>query len=166
MAAAILVTVSAEMAAKVCAEIEKQMLTLSRREVIEKSLRAVGSAVVVDTLEEAVALSEEIAPEHLELAVADPDTLLKSVSNAGSVFLGHYTPEPLGDYYAGPNHVLPTNGTARFSSSLCTDSFLKRSTYLSYGKQELLASADDIITFAEAEGLSAHANSIAVRKHS
>ena len=163
MAAAILVTTSSEVAEKVCGEIARQIQTLPREEIIRKSLSSCGSAVVVDTLDEAAELSETIAPEHLELAVRDPEKLLSKVRNAGSVFLGEYTPEPLGDYYAGPNHVLPTNGTARFSSSLSTDSFLKRSTYLSYGKKELLSAADDVVAFAEAEGLYAHANSIKVR---
>lgn len=163
MAAAILVTTSSEVAEKVCGEIARQIQTLPREEIIRKSLSSCGSAIVVDTLDEAAELSETIAPEHLELAVRDPEKLLSKVRNAGSVFLGEYTPEPLGDYYAGPNHVLPTNGTARFSSSLSTDSFLKRSTYLSYGKKELLSAADDVVAFAEAEGLYAHANSIKVR---
>ncbi|MDD6800519.1 MAG: histidinol dehydrogenase [Firmicutes bacterium] len=163
MAAAILVTTSSEVAENVCGEIARQIQTLPREEIIRKSLSSCGSAVVVDTLDEAAELSETIAPEHLELAVRDPEKLLSKVRNAGSVFLGEYTPEPLGDYYAGPNHVLPTNGTARFSSSLSTDSFLKRSTYLSYGKKELLSAADDVVAFAEAEGLYAHANSIKVR---
>ena len=163
MAAALLVTTSSDMADRVCEELKKQIMTLPRREIIEKSLASCGSAVIVDTLDEAAELSDVIAPEHLELCVTDPEAMLAKVRNAGSVFLGSFTPEPLGDYYAGPNHVLPTGGTARFSSSLCTDSFRKRSTFLSYDKDSLLAASEDVMTFAEAEGLTAHANSIRVR---
>ena len=108
--------------------------------------------MIIDTIDEAVALSNEIAPEHLELSIADPFSKLGLVENAGSVFLGHDTPEPLGDYYAGPNHVLPTNGTARFASALSVSSFVKRSSYLCYDRASLLEDADDIIRFAEAEG--------------
>ena len=163
MAASILVATSDKVVDGVCKELEAQLKTLSRSEIIRRSLEACGSAVVVDTLDEAAVLSDIIAPEHLELAVKDPEALLPKVKNAGSIFLGEYTPEPLGDYYAGPNHVLPTNGTARFSSSLSTDSFLKRSTYLSYSKEKLAEASSDIIAFANSEGLTAHANSIIVR---
>lgn len=165
IAASVLVTTSAKLVDDVRAEIEKQIKTLSRSEIIEKSLLAYGSAVIVDSLEEAAKVSDMIAPEHLELMVENPFELLGKVSNAGSVFLGANSPEPLGDYYAGPNHVLPTNGTARFSSALSTDSFVKKSSYLYYSKEALDKSADDIIRFANAEGLTAHANSIAVRKN-
>jgi histidinol dehydrogenase len=150
---------------KVRAEIEKQLKTLSRDEIIVRSLTAYGSAVIVDTLDDAAVISDKIAPEHLELMVENPFELLGKVRNAGSVFLGANSPEPLGDYFAGPNHVLPTNGTARFSSALSTDSFVKKSSYLYYSEEALKASADDIIRFAEAEGLTAHANSIKVRKN-
>ena len=164
IAASVLVTTSAEMVDKVRAEIEKQLKTLSRDDIIVKSLTAYGSAVIVDTLDEAARVSDTIAPEHLELMVDQPFELLGKVRNAGSVFLGANSPEPLGDYYAGPNHVLPTNGTVRFSSALSTDSFVKKSSYLYYSEEALGKAADDIIRFATAEGLTAHANSIAVRK--
>lgn len=164
MAASILVTTSAELVDKVRCEIEKQMKTLSRADIIAKSLDAYGSAVIVDTLDDAAAISDKIAPEHLELMVEQPFELLGKVRNAGSVFLGANSPEPLGDYFAGPNHVLPTNGTARFSSALSTDSFVKKSSYLYYSADALQEYADDVIRFANAEGLTAHANSIIVRK--
>jgi len=163
-AAAILVTTSKELAQKVCAEIEHQIKLLPRADIIEKSLTNYGFAIVTNTIDEAAELSDHIAPEHLELAVEEPFELLGKVRNAGSVFLGENSPEPLGDYFAGPNHVLPTNGTARFSSALSVDSFVKRSSYLYYSSESLMKTADDIICFAEAEGLSAHANSIRVRK--
>ena len=163
LAAAILITTSKSLPDAVIAELKRQCATLERAEIIEKSLAAYGSCVVVDTLEEAAALSDAIAPEHLELTVKDPMSLLGLCRNAGSVFLGEHSPEPLGDYFAGPNHVLPTNGTARFSSALSVDSFVKRSSFLCYSENALEAVADDVIRFAEAEGLSAHANSIKVR---
>ena len=164
IAASVLVTTSEKMVDEVRKEIEKQIKTLSRADIIERSLTAYGSAVIVDSLDEAAKVSDIIAPEHLELMVDQPFELLGKVRNAGSVFLGANSPEPLGDYYAGPNHVLPTNGTARFSSALSTDSFVKKSSYLYYSKEALQNAADDIIGFATAEGLTAHANSIAVRK--
>ncbi len=163
MAASILIATSEEIINKVNVEIEKQLATLSRGDIIRKSLESYGSAVVVSDLSEAAAISDVVAPEHLELAVAEPFELLPKIRNAGSVFLGKYTPEPLGDYYAGPNHVLPTNGTARFSSPLSVDSFVKKSSFLYYEKSALLSAGDDIISFAQAEGLDAHANSIKVR---
>jgi len=164
IAASVLVTTSKKLVDGVRAEIEKQIKTLSRADIIEKSLLAYGSAVIVDSLDEAAKVSDTIAPEHLELMVENPFELLGKVRNAGSVFLGANSPEPLGDYYAGPNHVLPTNGTARFSSALSTDSFVKKSSYLYYSEEALKKASDDIIRFATAEGLTAHANSIAVRK--
>ena len=163
-AAAILITVSKEIADAVDAEIERQIKLLPRAEVIRQSLESYGSAIVADSVSEAIEISNEIAPEHLELAVNDPFARLGEVENAGSVFLGANTPEPLGDYFAGPNHVLPTNGTARFSSGLNVQSFVKRSTYLCYDRNSLLASADDVVRFARAEGLDAHANSIIQRQ--
>ena len=163
-AAAILITVSKETADAVDAEIERQIKLLPRAEVIRQSLESYGSAIVADSVSEAIEISNEIAPEHLELAVNEPFARLGEVENAGSVFLGANTPEPLGDYFAGPNHVLPTNGTARFSSGLNVQSFVKRSTYLCYDRNSLLASADDVVRFARAEGLDAHANSIIQRQ--
>ncbi len=164
IAASILVTTSEKLVNDVQAEIEKQLTYLSRAEIIKKSLASYGSAVIMDNLDEAAEISDKIAPEHLELMVENPFELLGKVRNAGSVFLGENSPEPLGDYYAGPNHVLPTNGTARFSSALSVDSFVKKSSYLYYSKEALAKAADDIIRFAKAEGLTAHANSIEVRK--
>jgi histidinol dehydrogenase len=164
MAASVLVTTSEKLVYDVRNEIEKQIKTLSRADIIERSLIAYGSAVIVDTLDDAARVSDKIAPEHLELMVDQPFELLGKVRNAGSVFLGANSPEPLGDYFAGPNHVLPTNGTARFSSALSTDSFVKKSSYLYYSSEALNEYADDVIRFANAEGLTAHANSIIVRK--
>ena len=163
MAASILITTSEELADKVLTEIDIQKAQLSRCDIIDRSLDAYGSVIVVDSLDEAVELSNRIAPEHLELSVADPFALLGKVKNAGSIFLGDNAPEPLGDYFAGPNHVLPTNGTARFSSALGVDSFVKKSSYLYYDEAALKAIGKKVITFADAEGLSAHANSIAQR---
>lgn len=163
MAASVLITTSSELADKVSAEIERQLAYLSRADIIKTSLNSYGSVVVVDSLAEAAKLSDRISPEHLELMVSEPFELLGKVRNAGSVFLGCYSPEPLGDYYAGPNHVLPTNGTARFSSALSVDSFVKKSSFLYYSKTALDAASDDIIRFAKAEGLTAHANSIEIR---
>ncbi len=162
-AAAVLITTDEKLADKVDCELKRQIALLSRAETIKKSLGEFGAVVIIDTIDEAVALSNEIAPEHLELSIADPFSKLGLVENAGSVFLGHDTPEPLGDYYAGPNHVLPTNGTARFASALSVSSFVKRSSYLCYDRASLLEDADDVIRFAEAEGLGAHANSIRQR---
>ena len=165
MAASILITTSEKLAKKVCDETERQLLTLSRSEIIKKSLDSYGSVIIAEDLDSAARISDMISPEHLELMVENPFELLGKVRNAGSVFLGANSPEPLGDYFAGPNHVLPTNGTARFSSSLSTDSFVKRSTFLYYSKDALGEASDDVIRFAEAEGLTAHANSVRVRKN-
>ena len=160
MAAAILITTSEKLAAEVVTQIDIQKAELSRCDIIDRSLNAYGSIIIVDDLAEAVLLSNKIAPEHLELSVANPFELLSLVKNAGSIFLGDNAPEPLGDYFAGPNHVLPTNGTARFSSALGVDSFIKKSSYLYYNEAALKAVGEKIVTFANAEGLSAHANSI------
>ena len=163
MAASVLITTSEKLADEVEAEISRQLSYLSRAEIIERSLTSYGSVVVVKDIDEAAQLSDIIAPEHLELMVENPFELLGKVRNAGSVFLGTYSPEPLGDYYAGPNHVLPTNGTARFSSALSVDSFVKKSSFLYYSREALCGAGEDIIRFARAEGLTAHANSIEVR---
>lgn len=162
-AASIIITTSRALAEAVEDELVSQLKKLTRRDTIVSSLTNFGSVVVVNSLAEAVRLSDEIAPEHLELAVVDPFALLSQVHNAGSVFLGEYTPEPLGDYMAGPNHVLPTNGTARFSSALSVDSFMKKSSYLYFGSEAFASIGEDVIRFAEAEGLDAHANSIKIR---
>ncbi len=163
MAAAILITTSKKLADEVVNQIELQKKELSRSDIIDRSLSAYGSIIIVDTLKEAVELSNTIAPEHLELSVENPFELLSLVKNAGSIFLGDNAPEPLGDYFAGPNHVLPTNGTARFSSALGVDSFIKKSSYLYYNEDALKAIGEKVVTFANAEGLSAHANSIIQR---
>lgn len=163
MAAAILITTSEELAKKVCTEIEIQKAALQRNTIIDRSLEKYGSIILVENLNDAVEISNEIAPEHLELAVDNPFELLTLVKNAGSIFLGDNAPEPLGDYFAGPNHVLPTNGTARFSSALGVDSFIKKSSYLYYDSESLQKVGAKVIKFAEAEGLGAHANSIRKR---
>ena len=163
MAAAILITTSEELAKKVCDEIEIQKAVLRRNEIIDKSLEKYGSIILVENLNKAVEISNQIAPEHLELSVANPFELLTLVKNAGSIFLGDNAPEPLGDYFAGPNHVLPTNGTARFSSALGVDSFIKKSSYLYYDSESLKQVGEKVVKFAEAEGLGAHANSIRKR---
>ncbi len=163
MAAAILVTDSGELVEKVQAELERQLAALPRNEIAGASVDNYGSAVVLDSIDEAIEFSNIVAPEHLELALTDPMAALEKVKNAGSVFLGEYAPEPLGDYFAGPNHVLPTNGTARFASPLSVDTFVKKSQYLCYSKDALRSVKDDVIRFAESEGLGAHANSVRIR---
>lgn len=163
LAASVLITTSLSLAQKVEKEMEAQLKNLTRKDKITQSLMNYGSAVIVNNLAEAAVLSDLIAPEHLELAVSDPFVLLSQIRNAGSVFLGEYTPEPLGDYMAGPNHVLPTNGTARFSSSLSVESFMKKSSYLYFGSSAFSGISEDIIRFAEFEGLDAHANSVKIR---
>lgn len=163
LASAILLTTSEETADKTVSELERQMKTLSRREIIEKSLDGYGAVVVCKNMKEAVRFANELAPEHLEVCAKNPMEFIGKIDNAGSVFLGNYAPEPLGDYFAGPNHVLPTGGTARFFSPLSVDSFIKKSSFIYYTKDALSAAKNDIITLAEAEGLTAHANSIKVR---
>lgn len=163
LAMSVLITDSLRLAQDVQAELTKRTTALPKRAVAQKSLETYGSIVVVQNMEEAVALANRIAPEHLELCVGNPQKHLASVRNAGAVFLGHYAPEPLGDYYAGTNHVLPTSGTARFCSALGVDNYRKKIGVVSYDKNALLTVADDIIALAEAEGLRAHANSIRVR---
>lgn len=163
MAAAILITTSEKLANSVLVEIEAQKRTLPRNEIIDKSLEKYGSIILVENLNKAVEISNAIAPEHLELSAENPFELLTLVKNAGSIFLGDNAPEPLGDYFAGPNHVLPTNGTARFSSALGVDSFIKKSSYLYYNAENLRAISEKVIGFARAEGLDAHANSIIQR---
>ena len=164
MASSILLTTSAQLARETAAELERQVQTLSRKEIILESLKNFGAIIVCSSMEEAVGFANELAPEHLEVCVRDPMEYIGRLDNAGSVFLGNYSPEPLGDYFAGPNHVLPTSGTARFFSPLSVDSFVKKSSFIYYTKSALLPQADDIIRLAEAEGLTAHANSIRVRK--
>ena len=163
MASAILLTTSEETANETAKELSRQMQTLERRDIIEQSLNDFGAIIVCKDISEAVDFANELAPEHLELAVENPMEYIGRVDNAGSVFLGHYSPEPLGDYFAGPNHVLPTSGTARFFSPLSVDSFIKKSSFIYYTEPSLSEAKDDIIKLAETEGLTAHANSIKVR---
>lgn len=163
LASAIMVTTSEKIADETIAEINRQKEYLSRKEIIEKSLEDYGAIIIADSRERAVSLANEIAPEHLEVLMENPMELLGSLDNAGSVFLGHYASEPLGDYFAGPNHVLPTSGTARFFSPLGVASFTKRSSYIYYTKEALSEAKDDIVLIAEKEGLTAHANAIKVR---
>ncbi len=164
LASAILLTTSADLARATAAELERQVQTLSRKDVILASLESFGAIIVCASMDEAIDFANELAPEHLEACVENPMEYVGRLDNAGSVFLGNYSPEPLGDYFAGPNHVLPTSGTARFFSPLSVDSFVKKSSFIYYTKDALLPQADDVIRLAEAEGLTAHANSIRVRK--
>ncbi|MDU7337435.1 MAG: histidinol dehydrogenase [Clostridium sp.] len=163
LASAILLTTSLELAQKIANELEEQTARLERKEIIEQSLQNYGALLVCDTMQEAVSFANSLAPEHLEVCCENPMEYLGKLDNAGSVFLGNYSPEPLGDYYAGANHVLPTGGTARFFSPLSVDSFLKKSSFIYYTKEALAAAGTDVITLANAEGLTAHANSIQVR---
>lgn len=163
MACAILVTTSMRVAEEVSAEIDGFLETLSRRDIIKKSLDNFGRILVADTMEEAVRAVNEIAPEHLELVTRDPFLLMTEIKNAGAIFIGEYSSEPLGDYFAGPNHVLPTNGTAKFFSALSVDDFIKKTSIIYSSGEALKALHEDVETFAKAEGLTAHANSIHVR---
>ena len=163
MASAILITPSRDIAQRTVEELYRQMKTLSRRDIIQESLDRFGGVIVCENMEEAVDFANELAPEHLEICVDNPFEYIGRLDNAGSVFLGHYSPEPLGDYFAGPNHVLPTGGTARFFSPLSVDDFIKKSSFIYYPRQELERAASDIIRLAETEELTAHANSIRVR---
>lgn len=163
LASAILLTTSMELARQVDAEIVRQTGYLSRSEIMEESLKNFGAVIVCPSLEHCVELANEVAPEHLEVCTADPRALLPRIKNAGAVFLGAWAPEPLGDYLAGPDHVLPTSGTARFFSPLSVDSFLKTMSVLEFDRASLEPIHDEVIAFAEAEHLTAHANSIRVR---
>lgn len=163
LASAILLTTSADLARATLHEIDKQIKDLERQNIIEESLENYGEIIVCESLDQAISFANELAPEHLELCVSEPLKYIGKVDNAGSVFLGNFSPEPLGDYFAGPNHVLPTSGTARFFSPLGVDSFVKKSSFIYYTPQELSKAKDDIITLAQSEGLTAHANSINVR---
>ena len=163
IASAILITDSANLAEQVKCELYKQVEKLDRREVAISSLEKRCRIILTDNLEDAIEVCNEYAPEHLELAVEEPFVLLQKVKNAGSVFLGHNTPEAVGDYYAGTNHTLPTSGTARFSSPLSVDDFMKSTQYVYYSDEALKRAANDIITFAESEGLGAHAQCVVVR---
>ena len=163
MASAILITTSRELADKVSAEIDGFVAELSRSEIINKSLENYGYILIAKDIDEAVETANEIASEHLEIVTKDPFTVMTKIRNAGAIFLGEYSSEPLGDYFAGPNHVLPTNGTAKFFSPLGVDDFIKKSSIISYSREALEPIHEDIIKFANAERLTAHANSIKVR---
>ena len=163
MASAILVTTSKELAEQVSAEVDKFVEQLSRKEILTKSLDNYGYILVAETMEDAIDAANEIASEHLEIVTKNPFDTMTRIKNAGAIFLGEYSSEPLGDYFAGPNHVLPTNGTAKFFSPLSVDDFIKKSSIISYSKEALQAVHQDIEKFAESEHLTAHANSIKVR---
>ena len=163
LASAILITTSEKLAEETVKELSRQMEHLSRKEIIDESLTNFGGIIVCDDMDTAVALANQVAPEHLELSVDNPFLYLGRIDNAGSVFMGHFSPEPLGDYYAGPNHVLPTSGTARFFSPLSVDTFTKKSSFIYYTKDALEAASGDIVTLAEKEGLTAHAGAVKVR---
>ena len=159
----ILVTTSEDLAHKVSAEVDKFVAELSRKEIIQKSLDNYGYILVAKDIDEAVDVANEIASEHMEIVTKNPFDVMTKVKNAGAIFLGEYSSEPLGDYFAGPNHVLPTNGTAKFFSPLSVDDFIKKSSIISYSREALEPLSEDIQKFAKAEGLTAHANSIRVR---
>ena len=164
LASAVLVTDSAALAEAVSAELERQLPRLSRRDIARASIDNCGKIIVADSLMDGIAIANEIAPEHLELMVDDPFAYLDAVKNAGSIFLGRNCPEALGDYFAGPNHTLPTSGTARFSSSLSVDDFVKKSQFTYYTADALSQAADSIARFAEKEGLQAHKKSVLIRR--
>ncbi len=163
MASAILVTTSEDLAKKVSDEIDGFLKVLSRSEIIAKSLDNYGYILIADNMQDAIDCANEIASEHLEIVTVNPFDTMTRIRNAGAIFLGEYSSEPLGDYFAGPNHVLPTNGTAKFFSALSVDDFIKKSSIISYSKERLEAVYKDIATFAECEKLTAHANSVKVR---
>lgn len=163
MASAILITTSQTLASQVSREADEFIKTLSRQEIITKSLDNYGYILVADTMEDAVAAANDIASEHLEIVTADPFHVMTKIKNAGAIFIGPFSSEPLGDYFAGPNHVLPTNGTAKFFSALSVDDFIKKSSIISYSREALEKVHEDIEQFAKCEGLTAHANSIHVR---
>lgn len=163
LASAILVTTSEELASAVSKEVEQFVKELSRREILEKSLENYGYILIAKDLEEAINVANDIASEHLEIVTKDSFNVMTKIKNAGAIFIGEYSSEPLGDYFAGPNHVLPTNGTAKFFSPLSVDDFIKKSSIISYSKEALEPIHKDIIKFANAEQLTAHANSIKVR---
>ena len=163
MASAILVTTSQKLAEEVSKEVDGFVAELSRKEIIQKSLDQFGYILVADDMETAIATANEIAPEHLEIITVNPFETMTKIRNAGAIFVGEYSSEPLGDYFAGPNHVLPTNGTAKFFSPLSVDDFIKKSSIISYSREALEPIYKDIVQFAECEQLTAHANSIRVR---
>ncbi len=164
MASSILITDSQSLADNVRKCLEKQIEKLSRKEIASKSINSFGAIIKVENIKTAIKLSNRLAPEHLELIVKEPFDYLDLIQNAAALFLGAYTPEPMGDYIAGPNHVLPTAGTARFSSALSVDNFIKKTSLIHYSKKAFLKEADDVICLAQTEGLTAHANCVKIRK--
>jgi histidinol dehydrogenase len=163
LASSILITDSADIAKTVATSVKEQLRKLSRKEIAEKALSRFGAIMIVAGLDAAIELSNRIAPEHLELQIKDPFAVMGQIRNAGAVFLGDYTPEPVGDYIAGPNHVLPTAGTARFSSALSVDAFIKKTSLIRYSRAAFEREAGDVIRLAEIEGLDAHVNSVKIR---
>ena len=163
LSSAILVTNSKDTAKAVALAVDEKLSVLKRKEIAEKSIASFGAIIVVPDIDAAIQLSNRIAPEHLEIQIKDPFAIIGQIRNAGAVFLGNYTPEPVGDYIAGPNHVLPTAGTARFSSALSVDNFVKKTSLIQYSRQAFEREAGDIIRLAEIEGLDAHANAVKIR---
>jgi histidinol dehydrogenase len=163
MASAVLVTPSAALAEAVAAEVERQLATLPRADIARASIDSYGAVLLVDSIEEGISVVNQLAPEHLEVLTADPMKLLGHIENAGAIFLGPYSSEPVGDYFAGPNHIIPTNGTARFSSPVNVDDFMKKSSLIYYSKEALMANGDKIMTLARHEGLEGHARAIEIR---
>ncbi|NIK79949.1 histidinol dehydrogenase [Paenibacillus castaneae] len=163
MASAILITPSQQLAEAVAAEVERQLSTLPRQEIARKSIDSYGAVLLVDSLEAGIDVVNQLAPEHLEVLTVDPMRLLGHIQNAGAIFLGPYSSEPVGDYFAGPNHIIPTNGTARFSSPVNVDDFLKKSSLIYYSKEAMLANGEKIMTLARHEGLEGHARAIEIR---
>ena len=163
MASAILVTPSPKLARCGAAEVERQLATLPRKTIAAQSIDNYGAILLADSMDEGIDVVNQLAPEHLEIMMAEPMSLLGRIENAGAIFLGPYSSEPVGDYFAGPNHILPTNGTARFSSPVNVDDFMKKSSLIYYSKEALLANGDKIMTLARHEGLEAHARAIEIR---
>ena len=164
-AASILVTTSERIAKEVDKELARQTALLSRKAIIEKSLATNGTIIIAKDMEEAIAIADKVAPEHLEVCAKSADKIALKLTNAGAIFVGNYSPEPLGDYFAGPSHVLPTSGSARYSSVLSVDTFMKKISYIEYDKDDLLSIGDDVIRLAQSEGFTAHANTIQLRKN-
>lgn len=164
LAASILVTTSERIAVEVKLELERQTKLLSRKDIIDKSLENNGAIIFVESIDEAIDIANSVAPEHIEICTKNAKEDCKRIVNAGAIFVGNYSPEPLGDYFAGPSHVLPTSGNARFASVLSVDTFMKKISYIEYSKEDLLAVADDIVRIAESEGFDGHANAVKVRK--
>ena len=163
MAASILVTDWEPMAEQVLVELRSQVEHLERKDIIKKSLKDYGAIIITSSLKESIEIANEIAPEHLEILTEDPFKIYKDIKNAGAIFLGEYSPEPIGDYFAGPNHTLPTSSTSRFSSPLSVDDFIKKTSLIYYSREALMKSKESIIRIAEEEGLTGHANSIKIR---